>query len=976
MAQGLGDIFFGLGVDTTGLDKAVRAIQKFGEWTDTLANSAKDTDQAYVSSMQRIEKSIISAGVALNTFQQNAGKVGAPAALAQQAGAAFQTYTLGVTKLGTSSYDFNRANLSLLASMTNLRGQLAGFAADANSTLTPMQTFTNQLHQMAQGASLFTGPLSGVSSRLLIFSNLLQNGVVQMALTVAGVAAATYGFYKLSEASIHNEEGLLRTRLQLRGLYGDSVQTQLAMKTLMDIANQFGAPFEDVAQHFARIELATRGTRLEGSATISMFKDLIAYTTNMGKTEQDLDKVLNQVSQSLARRHIQLRDLRAIESVYPGATLDNAAAAMNKSTSGFELALQRGQIIASEFWPKFISYMNQINGISAGTTVDNLLASQGRLANAQTNVINAFNQAVGISDTYKASLDSLSRAFTWVATNMTTIIPLIGAIGGAFLGAFAGPMLLNALVRIPEYLYAIGRGIMFITAAMAANPFGQVIRLTLAVLGAVLAWDVFNQSIDKSKTNLIGTVPTMDEYLKHMDDMKKKTSDFALEVLNSGKARLLDAQATLQQLRAQSALATGGTGKAGGIGSDQASAEAAGKQTGIWYYIGLLAGLGEAANKAQEGALGAPIGPDPKVLKAAEDEVRKLADQVDQMTVAVNKARSAEAAHRDSMLLDNAALTRLKLLYKDMEQAISFANREIVGMQAGPAELQKAMEQLAIDKVIEQWADKFFRVHEKTDQLIKDFMNLQLVLKKLDDMKIFDKNFVSLGQFITESFKGIATGGIGKFIDALNAGNLKTIQFKDIVIDALGAVEKKILELGVLNPILNNLFGTTEKTFSLYGGGTATGGLFGKFLSSIGLQPASSGGSGSPITSVMQPGTGGMMVPTAHGGTSAMAWRAFVDPSIFLGAPRLHSGLAADEYPAILQQGEEVTAKGKSRSGGTVVNVHNYAQDTRTETKQSSQGGVDITDVIISTVNKGISQNKLSKPLQSKFSMQQPVIQR
>ena len=33
----------------------------------------------------------------------------------------------------------------------------------------------------------------------------------------------------------------------------------------------------------------------------------------------------------------------------------------------------------------------------------------------------------------------------------------------------------------------------------------------------------------------------------------------------------------------------------------------------------------------------------------------------------------------------------------------------------------------------------------------------------------------------------------------------------------------------------------------------------------------------------------------------------------FAGAPRLHSGLAADEYPAILQKGEEVIPKNRVR---------------------------------------------------------------
>ena len=35
--------------------------------------------------------------------------------------------------------------------------------------------------------------------------------------------------------------------------------------------------------------------------------------------------------------------------------------------------------------------------------------------------------------------------------------------------------------------------------------------------------------------------------------------------------------------------------------------------------------------------------------------------------------------------------------------------------------------------------------------------------------------------------------------------------------------------------------------------------------------------------------------------------------SLFASAPRLHKGLASDEYPAILQEGEEVTPKGKKK---------------------------------------------------------------
>jgi hypothetical protein len=40
-----------------------------------------------------------------------------------------------------------------------------------------------------------------------------------------------------------------------------------------------------------------------------------------------------------------------------------------------------------------------------------------------------------------------------------------------------------------------------------------------------------------------------------------------------------------------------------------------------------------------------------------------------------------------------------------------------------------------------------------------------------------------------------------------------------------------------------------------------------------------------------------------------------VSPGLFAGAPRLHSGLFADEFPSILQKGETVIPKGGSGGG-------------------------------------------------------------
>jgi len=85
-----------------------------------------------------------------------------------------------------------------------------------------------------------------------------------------------------------------------------------------------------------------------------------------------------------------------------------------------------------------------------------------------------------------------------------------------------------------------------------------------------------------------------------------------------------------------------------------------------------------------------------------------------------------------------------------------------------------------------------------------------------------------------------------------------------------------------------------------------------------------------PIATGMMGMFSGMMgVPVMHRGGIVGQTPApvqIVNPGIFAGAPRLHSGLRYDEYPAILQRGEAVIPKGQSSGGGAPnvsVNITN-----------------------------------------------------
>jgi phage-related minor tail protein len=167
--------------------------------------------------------------------------------------------------------------------------------------------------------------------------------------------------------------------------------------------------------------------------------------------------------------------------------------------------------------------------------------------------------------------------------------------------------------------------------------------------------------------------------------------------------------------------------------------------------------------------------------------------------------------------------------------------------------------------------------------------------------------------------------------------------------DALSAVEQTLLKIGdqaVSQYITKQLVGGGGGSGSGGGGLGALGGIFG---AAGGLFGRIFGGSSGAVDSAGYFGSTGAVGASAAdlpaftseaamfhtGGVVGIGGSPRTVPSnVFAFAPRLHSGLAPDEFPAILQRGERVTPKGgASGSGGHTINfgdLHVHGGDQKT----------------------------------------------
>jgi hypothetical protein len=106
-----------------------------------------------------------------------------------------------------------------------------------------------------------------------------------------------------------------------------------------------------------------------------------------------------------------------------------------------------------------------------------------------------------------------------------------------------------------------------------------------------------------------------------------------------------------------------------------------------------------------------------------------------------------------------------------------------------------------------------------------------------------------------------------------------------------------------------------------------------------------------------------------------------VDPSIFASAPRYHSGnipgVQSHEIAAVIRKDEAVLTPGQmralgNRGGGNNVQVvvNNNAPNTQATTNKRSAGGVDIHEIIISTVNDATANGKFDGAQRARFGSQ------
>lgn len=228
----------------------------------------------------------------------------------------------------------------------------------------------------------------------------------------AGLAAVAASFAALGGA-IKSAMDMEALSSKLKYATGSAEGAAQALKFTSDMANRLGIDSRAAADGFSGIAAAAKGTVLEGQKARDIFESIATASRVVGLTSDQMGGALLAVQQMMSKGVVSAEEFRGqLGERLPGATRI-AAEALGVTEAQFAKMLETGQIVASDFLPKFSAAMLQAFGPDSQTAAQSTAAQFAILVN------NARDLAVAIGTVLLPAVNliagALGDAARWAA---------------------------------------------------------------------------------------------------------------------------------------------------------------------------------------------------------------------------------------------------------------------------------------------------------------------------------------------------------------------------------------------------------------------------------------------------------------------------------------------------------------------------------------------------------------------------------
>lgn len=768
------------------------------------------------------------------------------------------------------------------------------------------------LKSIARAANMSAGEMAALKFKMgdaegamRDFSRIAQSkfGMVKSAIFSLQGAVASLGLGMLVKDIFDTGAEVMQLNRAFEAITGSTQGAQAEFAFLRQLANELGMNFYDLAAGYKDIAAAAKGTSMEGEAVRGVFTGIVEAGGALGMTAENVKGSLYAVSQMISKGKVSAEELRRqLGDRLPGA-FQIAANAMGVSTAELDNMLKQGELFVDDFLPRFEKALHERYGDAARS-------ASGDAARA---------------------LDKFKEAWVDIKLEMAN--------SGFLEDATAALRDMTESLKDPAVRDAMRE---------LAGSLGSIIK----AMGTV--------------TQYAGLRSISETYVEGLELVKKGYLDFD----EFTKAGFLERQRMVDRANAPD---TGGSAATSwrGRGEDRPAVSVYSASTPKLNYDKVIS----TANAAATTFLGdSPAAKIDRITQAAEDAIGKLrkAREVDLANAAQYDAQisaiEAERARKIAALGSKESKRKARwedfgvsdnsMYLHDLNSMVSpserSAQQDAAFKAAGKqAEAEKARNLALMTEFAEKHRQlvlgetefKLAQIEEQAKAYVKAGANEVAVAQwakeeKLQAARDWESGAVRAMRSYHDEATDAAKGAERMISDSFKTMEDAVVSFamtgKFSFSDFANSVIEDLIRVGVQKGITGPLAG---------GMGDMLGGMMG-------------GGGG--IFSIL----GSFFHDGGVIGRDAPSFTRPVDPAIFAGAPRYHSGLLPDEFPAILQEGETVIPKGgfkvapaQRAGGGVTVNVYNNSGNAQARTVQrpNAEGGMDV-DVIIEEIDRRMAE--------------------
>lgn len=883
-AVSLGDVTFGLGADTKGLNKSIKVLNDFGKKIDNIARKQGDASSKTVAQMSKQEDAVRKALQQVLRLNQQMRNAGVPPAMFARSTQAFGSLTKGLTATNLTYKDQLRLQGRFQAQMGKSSRALSLFKADkARKSLSRMG---EAMRDLESASVLAVGPLSGVGARIRAIGAIAKRSTLMVVGLLAGITGLLVVVFKLSAAALRARAAMDRINSVMMQATGSAFFARKEFEFVAVIADKMGQQVESTAQSFAEFAAAARDTALEGQGVRDVFTGVLEAVTALKLPLETQKGLFRALIQMMSKGVIQSEELRGQFGERLAGGFELVRKEVGKTRAEFAKMLKTGQLISDKFVPAIGRAMHKTFGEQAPRAANTLESAINRLSNAQLRFNLAMDEMVNASSIAIGVINSLTAVISVMGSNLDATIATIGAVVVGML-VLAGPVVLKGI-------FALGRGIKLLTGfmlglniAVAANPLVLLAtiaaRIAIALGAAAAAFFVFNAALDDAIESTRELIVESEDLLKleqlrtdlQLDQTRQFIKNMAAEIAavearvvaqqalvdslaigvtgvdlgeTSAGKRLKENLDLLAQLRinmdALITLVAKGVKGFGDLGDDISDA----LEDAIDEVKDFAKAL-ERANMQIEN-LKKDVALDPSFLEAlfeAQDIIEELTqDELVQLQLELEKvgfssvttaegltqlifaAEQAEDKFKDLL----KAFEKSPDIMKDINQQFDRMRREIDALGTSIDAVDKLNEAFEREDAIEKYREELEKMTEAAramvptlEEFITKFDELEKAKTKFEELKDITKELEST---VESAFSTIASS----IVDGIKTGELSMKSFIGTLEDVASAILEAMIQMLIIGPIMNSLKGALGGLGGgiLAGGGGAGGSLFGGLL--------------------------------------------------------------------------------------------------------------------------------------------------